>query len=212
MQSSFLKVEQRIKSYWFQDGLGELVGGGMIFLLGLYFAGQVWLPEGSLGRALLQSSLVLLIIGGTFVTRWLVNRMKTRVTYPRTGYVEYQASAKNTPSHRLFTAGIALSVSALLVIFGRFFGTFNWMPGFTGLVFAVMFIILRVRANGAGRFYVLGTFCITLGMALSVSGLSMGYSLGLFYGLTGIASMLSGGITLLRYLRENPLPAETENE
>ena len=212
MQSNFMEVEQRVKRYWFKDGLGELVGGGMILLIGFYFAGQEWLPEGSMGRTLLQSSLALLIIGGALATRWLVNVMKARLTYPRTGYVEYQAGAKNTSSRRLLTGGIAMSVSALLVVFGRFFGSFNWLPGFTGLVFGVAFILLRARANGVSRFYVLGTFCIILGMALSFTSLPMGYSLGLFYGLTGIVSMFSGGITLLRYLRENPLPIETDNE
>jgi hypothetical protein len=184
----------------------------MVFLIGLYFAGQEWLPEGSLGRGLLQSSLALLIIGGAFVTRWLINLIKARLTYPRTGYVEYQPGAKNTPSRRFFTAGIAMSISALAVFFGRFFGSFNWLPGFTGLVFGAAFMLLRARANGVGRFYVLGTFCIILGMALSFASLPMGYSLGLFYGLTGLVSMFSGGITLLRYLHENPLPAETDNE
>ena len=185
MQSNFSEVEQRVKRYWFKDGLGELVGGGMILLIGLYFAGQEWLPEGSMGRTFLQSSLILLVIGGALATRWLVNVLK---------------------------AGIAISVSALLVMFGRSFGSFNWLPGFTGLLFGAVFIILRARSNGVGRFYVLGTFCIILGMALSFSGLTMGYSLGLLYGLTGIASMLSGAITLLHYLRENPLPEETKNE
>lgn len=212
MQNNLIDVEQRVKRYWFKDGLGELVGGGMILLIGLYFAGQEWLPEGSLGRTLLQSSLVLLVIGGALAARWLVNTLKTRLTYPRTGYVEYEPGPKNTPSRRVFTAGIAISVSALLVIFGRSFGSFNWLPGFTGLLFGVVFILLRARSNGVGRFYVLGTFCVILGMALSFSGLSMGYSLGLFYGLTGIVSMVSGGVTLLRYLRENPLPEGTEHE
>ena len=212
MQNNLMDVEQRVKRYWFKDGLGELVGGGMILLIGLYFAGQEWLPEGSLGRTLLQSSLALLLIGGAFAARWLVNTLKTRLTYPRTGYVEYEPGSKNTPSRRVFTAGIAISISALLVIFGRSFGSFNWLPGFTGLLFGVVFILLRARSNGVGRFYVLGTFCVILGMALSFSGLSMGYSLGLFYGLTGIVSMASGGITLLRYLHENPLPEGTEHE
>jgi len=212
MQNNLSDVEQRVKRYWFKDGLGELVAGGMILLIGLYFAGQEWLPGGSMGRTLLQSSLVLLVISGTLATRWLVNALKTRLTYPRTGYVEYEPGPKNTPSRRVFTAGIAISVSALLVMFGRSFGSFNWLPGFTGLLFGAVFIILRARSNGVGRFYILGTFCIILGMALSFSGLPMGYSLGLFYGLTGIVSMLSGAITLLRYLRENPLPAETNNE
>jgi hypothetical protein len=79
-------------------------------------------------------------------------------------------------------------------------------------LFGVVFIILRARSNGVGRFYVLGTFCVILGMALSFSGLPMGYSLGLFYGLTGIVSMVSGGITLISYLRENPLPDESKHE
>jgi hypothetical protein len=213
MQNNDLSdVIQHVKRYWFNDGLGEVVGGGMILLIGLYFTGQEWLPKSSTGRTLLQSSLILLVIGGTFTTRWLVNLLKTRLTYPRTGYVEYEPGPKNTPLRRVFTAGIAISVSALLVIFGRSFGSFNWLPGFTGLLFGAVFIILRAKSNGIGRFYVLGTFSIILGVALSLSGLSMGYSLGLFYGAVGMASMLSGVITLLRYLRENPLPMDAENE
>jgi hypothetical protein len=212
MQNNLTDVEQRVKRYWFKDGLGELVGGGMMLLIGLFFAGQKWLPQGSMGRTLLQSSLTVLLIGGALAMRWLVNKLKTRLTYPRTGYVEYEPGPKNTPSRRVFMAGIAISVSALLVIFGRSFGSFNWLPGFTGLLFGVVFIILRARSNGVGRFYVLGTFCVILGMALSFSGLPMGYSLGLFYGLTGIVSMVSGGMTLISYLRENPLPDESKYE
>lgn len=208
MENKFFDVEQRVKRYWYTDGIGEFAGGGMILLIGLYFAGQEWLPEGSVGRTLLESSLALLLIGGAFATRWLVNVLKTRLTYPRTGYVEYQPGAKNTSSRRVLTAVIAMGVSALLIIFGRSVGSFNWVPGLTGLLFGVVFIILRARASGLGRFYVLGAFCIILGMVLSFSGLSMAYSLGLFYGLTGFVAMLSGGITLLRYLRENPLPEE----
>ncbi len=211
MHNNLPQAEQRVKQYWFKDGLGELVGGGMILLVGLYFAGQEWLPEGPIGRTFLQSSLALLLVGGAFATRWLVNVLKTRLTYPRTGYVEYQPGVKNTPSRRMFTAGIAISVSALLVFFGRFSGSFNWLPGFTGLAFGAAFILLRARSNGIGRFYVLGTFCVILGVALSFLDLPVGYSLGLFYGLAGIASMFSGGLTLLRYLRDNPSTGETDN-
>ncbi len=183
----------------------------MILLIGLYFAGQEWLPQGSMGRTLLQSSLTLLVIGGAVATRWLVNVMKTRLTYPRTGYVEYQPGVKNTPSRRMFTAGIAISVSALLVFFGRFSGSFNWLPGFTGLVFGAAFILLRARSNGIGRFYVLGTFCVIWGIALSFTNLPDGIQPGVILWIAGIASMLSGGITLLRYLHNNPSPRETNN-
>ena len=52
---------------------------------------------------------------------------------------------------------------------------------------------------------------LILGIVLSTSGLPAGYNLGMFYGLMGIAFAISGGLTLQRYLRENPLPAETQN-
>ena len=47
---------------------------------------------------------------------------------------------------------------------------------------------------------------------LSSGGLPEGYSLGLFYGLMGMCYFICGGLTLRRYLKENPLPAETDYE
>jgi hypothetical protein len=211
MSNHFVDVEQRVKHYWFKDGIGELAGGGLFVVIGLYFAGHDWLPPHSGIRAIWDSSLVLLLIAGIFVTRWLINALKTRLTYPRTGYVEYFPSQKNTPARRVLTAVIAMGVSLLLVFFGRYVGSFNWIPGFTGLVAGAIFIMTQAR-GGERRFYVLGGLSILLGLVLSFSGLSESYSLGLFYGLVGVATMFSGGLTLAQYLRENPMPAEENHE
>jgi hypothetical protein len=73
MNNNLSDVEQRIKRYWFKDGIGELAGGGLFLVIGLYFAGHEWLLPNSVARTLLDSSLVLLFIGGVFVTRWLIN-------------------------------------------------------------------------------------------------------------------------------------------
>ena len=207
MKDSFLEVEQRVKRYWFKDGIGELAGGGLFVVIGLYFAGHDWLPPNSGIRAIWDSSLILLLIAGMFVTRRLINALKTRLTYPRTGYVEYFPSQKNTPARRVLTAVIAMVVSLLLVFFGKYVGSFNWIPGFTGLVAGTIFIVTQARGGG-NRFYLLGAISILLGLVLSFSGLSESYSLGLFYGLVGAAAMFSGGLTLAQYLRENPMPAE----
>ena len=48
MQSNVSNVEQRVKRYWYTDGIGELIGGGMFILLGFYFAAQQYLGENSL--------------------------------------------------------------------------------------------------------------------------------------------------------------------
>jgi hypothetical protein len=151
------------------------------------------------------------LIGGIFITRWFINILKTHLTYPRTGYVEYYPSRKNTPSRRTLTAVIAMSVSILMVLFGRVTGSFNWIPGFTGLAVGVILIMTQAQSGGR-KFYILGFFSIILGLTLSFGVLSEAYSLGLFYGLTGVAAMISGGLTLARYLRENPMPTEKNNE
>jgi uncharacterized membrane protein HdeD (DUF308 family) len=98
-----------------------------------------------------------------------------------------------------------------MILFGRVTGSFNWIPGFTGLAVGVILIMTQAQSGGR-KFYILGVFTIVLGLTLSFSGLSEVYSLGLFYGLTGVAAMLSGGLTLARYLRENPMPVEESNE
>jgi hypothetical protein len=82
----------------------------------------------------------------------------------------------------------------------------------TGLLVGVIFIALRGKSSGLKRFYLLGGLAIALGVALSFSGLSQAYNLGLFYGLLGIAIVISGGLVLRRYLSENPLPSENEHE
>ena len=211
MNSNFSDVEQRVKRYWFKDGIGELAGGGLFVVLGLFFAGNEWLPPNSLARTLLDSSLILVLIGGMFIARWFINLLKTHLTYPRTGYVKYYPGKKNTPSRRTLTAVVAMSVSILMVLFGRVTGSFNWIPGFTGLAVGVILIMTQAQSGGR-KFYVLGFFSIIVGLTLSFGVLSEAYSLGLFYGLIGVAAMISGGLTLARYLRENPMPAEKNNE
>jgi hypothetical protein len=211
MKDSFWDVEQRVKRYWFKDGIGELAVGGLFVVIGLYFAGHEWLPPNSTARTLLDSSLIIILIAGVFATRWSINLLKSRLTYPRTGYVEYFPSRKNTPSRRILTGVIAMSVSLSLVLIGKFVGSFNWLSGFTGLAAGAAFIMTQARSGG-NRFYFLGGLSIVLGLALSFSTLSESYSLGLFDGLIGIAAMLSGGLTLARYLRENPMPADGNNE
>jgi hypothetical protein len=207
MKDDFSEVEQRVKRYWFKDGIGELAGGGLFVVIGLYFAGHNWLPPNPGIRAVWDSSLILLLIAGIFVTRRLINALKTSLTYPRTGYVEYFPSQKNTPARRALTAGVAMVFSLLLVFFGKYVGSFNWIPGFTGLVAGAIFIMTQAR-GGELRFYFLGAISILLGLVLSFSGLSESYSLGLFYGLVGVAALFSGSLTLVHYLRENPMPAE----
>jgi len=213
MQSNLSDVEQRVKRYWYTDGIGELTGGGMFILLGIYFAAQQYYGENSLFSGLLQGGLVILLIGGMAIGRWLIKALKSRLTYPRTGYVEYRVDRQNSNRRRVIVAVVAALVAAFSLVFAeRVVSFLNLTLALTGILVGAILIFLQGRGSGLERFYVLGGMSIVLGIALSLSGLPDGYGLGLFYGLMGFAYIISGGMVLRRYLQENPLPAEGERE
>jgi hypothetical protein len=211
MQSNLSNVEQRVKRYWYTDGIGELIGGGMFILLGIYFSLQEFLGQNSMMSGILQASLILVMIGGMAISRRLVTALKTRLTYPRTGYVEYRVDEYNLKSRRIWVIILAFTVSALTMVFVRLFQSFDSIVAVTGVAVGLIRVILRAKVSGLTRFYILGAVSVLLGLTLSVSALPNGYSLGLFYGLMGICFMISGGLTLQRYLDENPLPVEQQN-
>jgi hypothetical protein len=95
--------------------------------------------------------------------------------------------------------------------FIRLFQSFDSMVAVTGFIVGMVLVLLRAKASGLARFYILGAVSMILGFVLSVSGLPNGYSLGLFYGLMGVCFLVSGGLTMQHYLHSNPLPAEDQN-
>jgi hypothetical protein len=212
MNNNLSDVEQRVKRYWYIDGIGELMGGGMFLLLGLYFSAQQYFGDQSLVGVILQSGFAVILIGGVFVARRLVNLLKTRLTYPRTGYVEYPTTEKNATWRRIFAAAIAMAVAMFSIVITRRIDAIDSMVAVTGVLVAVILLVKQGWSSGVSRFYILSAASLVLGIVLSVSGLPRGYNLGTFYGLMGTAFAISGGLTLRRYLQENPAPVEPQNE
>jgi hypothetical protein len=208
MRSNLSDVQQRVNRYWYTDGLGELIGGCMFILLGVYFALQDFLGSDSVLSGILQVSLVLLLIGGAFVSRRLINALKTRLTYPRSGYVEYKVNKKETGSKRVLAFILAFAVAGLAIAFISIFNSFDSMVAVTGFIVGMILVLLRAKSSGLARFYLLAAISVMFGLAISTSGLSNGYALGLYYALMGVCFMISGGITLTWYLHENPLSME----
>ena len=212
MKDETSQIEQRIRRYWYKDGIGEMMGGVMFLVLAAYFSLQQYLGDESFIGGMLQAGLVLLLIGGVYVGRRVVNSAKARITYPRTGYVEYRTNSRNAFLMRVLAALTAMTVASVSIIVVRRFDSIDAMVAVTGLLVAVIFAVKQGLTSGLGRFYFMSALSIVLGGVLSVSGLVRGYNLGLFYGLMGLAFVISGGLTLKSYLRENPLPTEVGNE
>jgi len=212
MENKLLDVEQRVKRYWYSDGIAELSGGGMFILLGLYFGIQGYFGENSTVGVILQVSLALLMMGGIFGVRWLVNALKTRLTYPRTGYVEYRVNGQDDRRRRRVVVIVAMIVAIASIVMVDYIRGFDSMLLVTGILVGVVFIALRGKSSGVTRFYAIGAFAILLGIGLSALGLTQASGLALFYGLMGLAILISGGLVLRRYLIENPMPSEADNE
>lgn len=212
MEHNLSDVERRVKRYWYTDGIAELSSGGMFILLGLYFGIQGYFGEASIVSIILQISLVLIMIGGIFGVRWTVNTLKARITYPRTGYVEYRVNDQEAKTRRYIVAAVAMVIAIASMVLVRYIRIVDSMVFITGMLVAIIFVALRGKSSGISRFYVLGGFSLLLGIGLSLSSLSDAYNLALFYGLLGVAIMISGGSVLRRYLKENPMPAEADND
>ena len=212
MKDETTQIRQRVNRYWYSDGIGEMMGGVMFFLLAAYFALQQYLGDESFIGGLLQAGLVLLLIGGVFVGRRVVNTVKARITYPRTGYVEYRTNNRNAVLMRVLAALTAMTVASISIFVVRRFGSIDAMVAVTGVLVAVILMVKQAWTSGVGRFYFLSAAALVFGGILSVSGFTRGYNLGLFYGLMGLAFVISGGLTLKRYLNDNPLPTEAGDE
>ena len=213
MNSDEIKqVEKRVKRYWYSDGIAELASGGMFLLLGLYFGILAYFEEGSLISVILQVSMLLVFVGGAFGVRWLVNTLKSRLTYPRTGYVEYRGKDSDSRKRRLVIVVSAMVISAASIVLIDYIRGMESMVFITGMLVGIIFIALRGKSVGLKRFYVLGSLAIGLGIVLAYSGFPQIYTLTLFYGLLGVAILISGGLVLRRYLTENPPQSRYGNE
>jgi hypothetical protein len=214
MNNKLSEIEQRLKRYWYSDGIAELSSGGMFVLLGVYFGIQGYLGENSSVSVLLQVGLVSLMIAGVISVSWLVNTLKNRLTYPRTGYVEYHLNEKDARQRRYAVMAVALIMLIVwTVLFKyRYIRGFDSMVLVTGILAGVVFFTLRGKSSRVKRFDVLGAFSMLLGIGLSLSGLSEVFRLALFFGSLGIALLLSGSLVLGYYLDQNPAPVDAERQ
>ena len=213
MENKILDVDKRVRRYWYSDGIVELVIGGLFLLLGIFLSLMGYLGEDSTAGTALAVIMVLAMMGGVFGMQRLINALKARFTYPRTGYVEYRAGDKEASQRRNFISTIILAGMVLLILIFSPLPEVDSTVLASGLIMGVVFVALRAKSSGGLiRFYILGGLSILLGVGLSLSGLSRSYGLGLFFDLIGVTMMVTGGFVLQNYVRDNPITVDTDGE
>lgn len=202
------QLMQRTRRYWYEDGLWEIALGCFFVVLGLFLWTQSLTPPGSPLWIVWGLGGPILIIGGGLVAIWIVKQIKSRFTYPRTGYVTYEHRAKGF-SGWIRIAGVVIVgalVAVLIVIAPGRWHNYSLLFGLAGLV---VFGVVGYT-HGLRRFSVLALWSLILGVVLLPLSAEQGGAL--FYIGLGLGTIVAGGITWHRYNQVAPPPQEVADD
>ena len=224
MADNLDRVAQRTQRYWYQDGLPE-IAAGFLFLVGglvIALAATPIVDPGTALALLLALALILLLTAVAAAMARGLNRtleaVKSRLTYPRTGYVSYRKAA---PRPHSLPARIGLWLGWMLLsmvvagVLGYFLASLataglpEWalsMAMTQGVLLAVVLVVMGYR-YGLVRFYVLAALSLVVGILVALNDAT--FSGGALYFVTmGAVLALSGLATLAIYLRRHRFPED----
>jgi hypothetical protein len=188
------EVARRPRQYWNVDGAPDLIMG-LVFMAwgGIAVLGR------EVGSSLFSAVSWVLLMLTAFAAMPLVKRLKARVSFPRTGYVEW-----NPPSRgQRFATGIIAAVAgvALALMIGRGVATDHIVLGFC-LVLSVGCVVGSVIQR-APHMLVLAVVALLLGVAFDAwkaDWRSLSWVLVAF----GMAQALLGAVRLAQFVRSHP--------
>jgi hypothetical protein len=190
LEDPSISAGRRAGAYWNIDGLAELYIGLIWVFVAFSLYATAHLDKSSPWFKPLLLGGTLTWMAAIFGGQRIVAAVKTRVTYPRTGYV---AAAK--PRARVWWLPVViLALAATLP-----FGPQQLVLPITGLIGAAIAGAVAVT-TGVRRLYALGGLFLVLGLALGAANVELNRAFSLLFGVAGAANILSGGITLRQYL------------
>ncbi len=210
MNDDFKAIEKRTVRSFYDDGLFEIALGTIFLLLGIYFFGELVLPETSSVRAFLSFSFIFIIVFAGLLINKILRFLKRRITYPRTGYVSYRK--ERSPRRRWTAAAMGAVIGASIPFLTHSIPSFtDMLPALMGILWGLAILLLGSK-SGVFRFHALAVVSTVIGIALTASGIGDTRGLSLFYALFGAAMILSGLAALFVYLRKNKRSAEGPDE
>ena len=204
----------RPRLYYNIDGLGELGGGvlslGIALLLSLP-ANSVW-----------QKVSWFLFLGLAVAIRYVIEALKTHITYPRTGFVEYRRSDRRRTS--VISAVVAALIPVGLFVLVRRHWDITALASLAGFVFAAVYayhIARTVRWKWAVACAIaLGAIAISFFPADVLAAVAhdslvthpvlakLGGTMVISFLTYGAVLLISGGISFWFYLRHTQAPRQ----
>ena len=207
MDSEISKIVRRAQGYRYVDGTYEFKMGLTLVTLAAYTLIQTKL-DGPGWRNFLLPLLfsVLLVEGGGWLIDRLIQAVKERVTYRRSGYVSFDPRTK-TPAFSADTTvslvilGFLLAVS-LFSWLGQVVST-KWMPLLPAVILSVM-IGITAYQSAQRRFYLLAVVTLVIGIALAWvdnGRWELTISEAVYFALMSLIFLSAGVFTLWKYLQ-----------
>lgn len=196
-------IDRRPLRYWNVDGIPELVMGALWMLWG-----SAWLIGETVPRdwragafwSVVPAALALSGWGAVWLIKWL----KARVTFPRTGYVEWKEPGRTS---RIMTVIVAMVAAAALAAAasGDPGPLEHRAPIMLGVILALAFAVASIRQR-APHYLALGGVAVALGLAFTA--FSRGWqSVNWMFVAIGAASAAVGAVRLLLFVRAHPRPS-----
>jgi hypothetical protein len=213
-------AQHRAWNYWFEDGLPTLVGGCGCVLFGLSF-----LFDHTVFRLVWMALYGVILLRHRPIVEWL----KARLTYPRTGYVTPPSSPKDelpplpdvaelsleadpvrllenaSEGHERKKRMILVQVMLLAAVLGTMFIDHPWTYAAAGIDLALALWIMN------GKDFQLSWIAIggipLIGFYLAIfppASLTPAHRLGYFVTAVGVLIVAEGAVALVQYLWRNP--------
>jgi hypothetical protein len=191
---------RRPRRYWNADGLPELVMGLLWMSWGIAWLVGDALPRGRAFTLYWTLTPALLALSGVAAV-WLTKRLKARLTFPRTGFVEWR---EPTRVERLTAAGVAMVTAAVLVgIVTRGGSSADHAAPVLGVILALAFVVAGVRQR-APHYLALAGVAVAAAIAMAALGAGWG-SVNWMFVVIGAASVAVGAARLAIFMRKHPL-------
>ncbi len=207
MKNDLSKVQKRAIQYWFVDGLAEL-GAGLagIFLALLFGVWQVVFTW--------RWSLPVILAAGlavSFGLRFIIQHIKERTTYLRTGYASPLSGLERKWSVISLVAFTIFLLGSNYYLSTKGQQGLRWSPALAGLTFAFLFAWTGAMAK-LRRFYFLALLSLGLGVIMVACGVNYFHGTGVIAGVVGLTLLYQGYRARRTYLNQNPRPGEQGHE
>ena len=220
MNNKIQETQKRLIRYDYVDGTPDLAFGGLFLLMTIIYAILAAFP--GLSNSPFSSIIIWAVFGGGgFLIGWLPQRLKERVTYARTGYVAYRRQGRPIKPWARWTIRIGAPILVIVLLALMFLNRqkfpaqsqdVNYLnPGLLGFMFSGILAVIGWKI-ALPRYYLIAAITLLTSIVLLFSGPGGNPGLAMLCGAMSLVLFASGGITLWRYLRRNPLSAESPDE